>query len=239
MTQFAVKQKGVKTIGVFYQNDDFGKEDLAAIKQEAAKDGAQVIAEIPYSRGETDYSTYALQMKQKNPDAVFVIAVPGPAAQFFKGINQLGWHPQQYVSYVSGDPIMFRLAGMAFDKTYTPDWLVNLNDPKAKDFVNEFRKIYPNIPPTYLAMSGWVEAQVFVEAVKRCGNDLSWGNFEKQMESIHNYTDTASSEPISYSSDNHQGVQSMSIVQADWTIKEMRPVTPSIAYHETKSSLAQ
>jgi len=39
MTKWAIANRAVKTIGVFYQNDDFGKEELAAIKQEAAQDG--------------------------------------------------------------------------------------------------------------------------------------------------------------------------------------------------------
>lgn len=237
MTQFAAQKRNVKTIGVFYQNDDFGKEDLAAIEQEAEKQGVKIIAKVPYNRSDTDYSSYALTMKQANPDAVFEIGVPAPLAQFEKGIANLGWHPQQYITYVSGDPVMFTLAGQAFDKVYTPDWEANLSDPKAKDFVTEYKKDYPNTPPTYLAMSGWIEAQVFAEAVKRCGNDLSWENFEKQMESIQNFTDTAASEPISYSSSNHQGVQSMSIVQADASIKEMKPIEPSISFHQTESAL--
>jgi branched-chain amino acid transport system substrate-binding protein len=238
MTQFAVKQNHVKTIGVFYQNDDFGKEELLAIEQEAEQNGAKVIAKVSYSRGDTDYSSYALTMKQANPDAVFEVGVPAPLAQFEKGIANLGWHPQQYITYVSGDPVvMFNLAGQAFDKVYTLSWLPNLKDPKVQDFITEYKKDYPNTPPTLLALSGWVNAQVFVEAVKRCGNDLSWTNFEKQMESIQNFTDTASTEPVSYSADNHQGIQSMSIAQADFATKDLKMIAPSITYHQTENPL--
>ncbi|UOF89017.1 ABC transporter substrate-binding protein [Fodinisporobacter ferrooxydans] len=237
MTKFAVKHNHAKTIGVFYQNDDFGKEELMAIEQEAKQEGAKVIAKVAYSRGDTDYSSYALTMKQTNPDAVFEVGVPAPLAQFEKGIANLGWHPQQYITYVSGDPVMFRLAGQAFDKVYTPSWLKNLHDPQVKDFITEYKKDYPNTPPTGLALSGWIDAQVFAEAVKRCGNNLSWSNFEKQMESIHNYTDTASSEPVSYSSTNHQGVQSMSITQADFAAKDFKTIEPSIAYQQTDNPL--
>lgn len=237
MTKFATTKNNVKTIGVFYQNDDFGKEDLAAIEEEAAAHGAKVIAKVPYSRNDTDYSSYALTMKQANPDAVFEIGVPSPVASFEKGLMNLGWHPQQYVTYVSGDPVMFNLAGQAFDKVYTLAWEVNLADPKAKEFIDQFKKDYPNGKPTYLALSGWIEAQVFVEAVKRSGKDLSWSNFQKQMESIQNYTDTASSEPISYSATNHQGIQSMSIVQADFATKDLKQIAPSISYNEKESAL--
>lgn len=238
MTKWAITNRGVKTIGVFYQNDDFGKEELAAIKQEAAQDGAQVVAEVAYNPTDTDFSSYALNMKKANPQAVFEVGVPEPTAQFMKGIQQLNWHPQQYVTYVSGDPIMFKLAGSAFDKVYTTGWLPLLNSPQAQTFVQAFQKYEPGNPPTYLSMSGWAEAQVFVEAVKRCGNDLSWSNFQKQMNSIQNYTDALTVAPVNYSATDHLGITAMDIVQADAKTQGLDVLSGNVNYNETQSALA-
>jgi branched-chain amino acid transport system substrate-binding protein len=42
LADYAVKALHAQKIGVFYQNDDFGKEGLDAVTAEAQKDGASV-----------------------------------------------------------------------------------------------------------------------------------------------------------------------------------------------------
>jgi len=240
MTKWAIQHNHVKTIGVFYQNDDFGQEGLAAVKQEAAADGAKVVAAIPYNATDTDFSIYAQNMKQANPQAVMEFGVPEPTAQFMKGIQQLGWHPQQYVSDVSGDPIMFKLAGSAFDGVYTNSWMPSsFTDSKLQNFVTEYKKDYANIPPSFLALSGWDEAQVFVHAVQECGNNLSWSNFQKQMDSITNWNGADTAVPVTYSSTNHAGTNQVYMVQADGVSQSMKPISGLVQYVELGSALGQ
>ncbi len=225
VVKFAAVQNHVKTLGVFYQNDDFGKEELAAISSEAKKDGVKIVAEIPYNVTDTDYSTYALNMKAKNPDAVFEAAVPGPAAQFMKGIAELNWHPEQYLSFTSADPSMFKLAGSAFNHVYVTFWQPQLDSPKTKDFVAEFKKDYPNQEPTLNGLEGWAEAQILVHALEACGNNITVANFDKQMDSISNWTGAASASPITYSPTDHDGIHSLYLVQADTKTKTFKQIT--------------
>lgn len=229
--KWAVTQNHVKTIGVFYQNDDFGKEELAAIKAEAQADGAKVIAEIPYNTTDTDYSTYALNMKAKNPDAVFEAAVPKPAAQFMKGIAQLGWHPQQYLGYASADPVMFKLAGSAFNHVYTAFWQPQLTSSKAQEFQVEFKKDYPNQKPNLLGLEGWTEAEIFAHALQNCGKDVTWTNFIKQMDEIHGWTGGASASPINYSSFDHVAIHSLYMVQANSDNESFQQVSGTLTYN--------
>ncbi|KUO94696.1 hypothetical protein ATW55_02195 [Ferroacidibacillus organovorans] len=237
MTRWAIMHNHIKTIGVFYQNDDFGKEGLNAIVQEAARYHVRVVAKVAYNATDTDFSTYALNMKRAHPQAVFEIGVPEPTAMFEIGMMQLGFHPQQYVTYVSGDPIMFKLAGKAFDGAYTDGWLPLLNSPKTATFRAWFKKTYPNTPPTLLALSGWVDAQVVAHGLAMCGNTLTTANFIKQMNSIRNWRGADTSSPVTYTPTNHFGVDAMYMLQADGKTKQLVPKSGLIFYHQVGSSL--
>jgi branched-chain amino acid transport system substrate-binding protein len=231
--KWAATNNHVKTLGVFYQNDDFGKEELTALKAAAKAQGVKIVAEIPYNATDTDYSTYALNMKAKNPDAVFEAAVPGPAAQFMKGIAELGWHPQQYLSFTSADPSMFKLAGSAINNVYVTFWQPQMNSPKAKAFLSEFQKDYPNQSATLMGLEGWAEAQIFAHALELCGSNLTWANFNNQMNSISNWADADSAAPISYSAKDHVGIHSLYIVQADSKTKTFKQVSGMLTYDQT------
>src|ERR1035437_4656478 len=54
LTDYAVKTLHAKKIGVFYQNDDFGAEGLAAVKARAQKDGVTLADSEPYQITDTD-----------------------------------------------------------------------------------------------------------------------------------------------------------------------------------------
>lgn len=240
LLQFAAKNRGVKTIGVFYQNDDFGGEGLAALRQEAKADGVNIVVATPYNPTDTDVSTQAQTMVKAHPQAVFEFSAPVQTAQFMKDLQQLGYKGQQYLTDVTGDPsIMFPLAGSAFDNVYSDAWMPLPSDPQLKALSTEWKALYPNQPVSMLSEIGWVDAQVFAHAIQMCGNDLSWTNLEKQIDSIQNYTGAATVGPVSYSATDHAGTNEVVIDQADAATRSMRIVSKPIKYVETQSALQQ
>ena len=174
-------------------------------------------------------------MKAKNPDAVFEAAVPGAAAQFMKGIAQLGWNPQQYLSFTSADPSMFQLAGSAFNHVYVTFWQPQMDSSKAKEFLKEFKKDYPNQSATLMGLEGWTEAQIFAHALEECGNNITTANFNKEMNSISNWTGADSASSISYSAKDHVGIHSLYIVQADSSTKTFKQVSGMLTYNQTSA----
>jgi branched-chain amino acid transport system substrate-binding protein len=230
--KWLVTHEHIKTIGVFLENDDWGKEELAAINAEAKANGVKVVAEIPFNTTDTDYSTYALNMKAKHPDVVYEVGVPRATSQFMKGLEQLNWHPLQYLSYPSADPIMFKLAGTAFDKVFTSQWQPSLKSDKANVFITEFKKDYPNRVETTMGLEGWVEAQIFVQALQACGDNVTRANFTKQMENIHDWTGAASASPIGFSATNHVALHNIHIVQADAKTQTFTTLSDNLSYNQ-------
>lgn len=214
MVKYASQNLQSKRVAIFYQNDDFGQQGQGAAVAALKAAGMDPIIQVPYQAQQVDYSAAAAQMKSANPDLVLMFSTPGPTAQMLKAMQQAGVKGQKMVAYVSGDPLEFNLAGSAFDGVITTGWMQQLDSTAAQDFVTEWKKDFPNQEPTLLAEAGWTDAQVFVEGLKRSGNDLSWSNFEKQMESIQNWNGSLGHD-ITYSSTLHQGEQSLYFMKAE------------------------
>ncbi len=238
LLSWAVHHRGIKTIGVLYQNDDFGREGLAALQQEAKTDGVRILATASYNPTDTDFSTQAQTLAVANPQAIFEFSVPEPTAQFMKDLQQLGYSGQQYVSDVSGDPVfMFALAGAAFNNVYTDAYMPALSATASQAFVSEWKQLYPNQPVSQTAESGWVEAQILAHAIALCGNDLTWSNLRVQMDNIRHWRGALTIGPVTYTKTFHAGTNEIQMVQANASTLTMNPVSGLLHYHEVKSSL--
>ncbi len=214
MVKYANTNLHSKRIAIFYQNDDFGQQGQGAALAALKAEGVTPVVQVPYQAAQVDFSSAAAQMKAANPDLVLMFSTPGPTAQMLKAMQQAGVKAERMVSYVSGDPIEFNLAGSAFNGVITTGWMQALDSSAASDFMQEWKKDFPNQQPTLLAEAGWTDAQVFAEGLKRSGNDLSWSNFEKQMETIQNWNGSLGHN-ITYTSTLHQGEQSLYFMKAE------------------------
>jgi branched-chain amino acid transport system substrate-binding protein len=92
-----------KTVGVLYQNDDFGKDYLIGLKEGLGDQaGKLIIVESAYETSSPTVDSQIVQIKGANPDIFVNIATPKFAAQAIKKIGELGWHPVQFLTNVSG-----------------------------------------------------------------------------------------------------------------------------------------
>ncbi|MCF8566477.1 ABC transporter substrate-binding protein [Alicyclobacillus tolerans] len=214
MVKYALANMHPKRIAIFYQNDDFGQQGQGAAVASLKAAGVTPVIQVNYQASQVDFSAAAAKMKAANPDLVLMFSTPGPTAQMLKAMVQAGVNAQKMVTYVSGDPIEFKLAGNAFNGVITTGWMQPLDSSAAQDFVNEWKKDYPNQQPTLLAEAGWTDAQVFMEALKKSGNNLTWSNFENQMETIQNWNGSLGHN-ITFTSTLHQGEQSLYFMKAE------------------------
>lgn len=214
--KYANEELKAKTVGIFYQNDDFGKEGYEAAKEELAKRGMKIVAEAPYNPADVDFSSAALTMKNANPDVIMVFAIPKPAAAFAKELHKIGFKPNILVTYVSGDTIMFDLAGSeAWEGIITTSWvpIIDEKDPKVKPFIENFKKYYPNEKVSTLAAGGWAYGEVAVEALKRAGDHLTWENLIQSLETFDKWNDGLAHN-VTYKPDQRQGQNSMFFMKA-------------------------
>jgi branched-chain amino acid transport system substrate-binding protein len=234
MLDYAVNELGAKKIAAAYQNDDFGKTPLNAIKEAIKKyPGVELVNEVSYLPADTEFSSQAQKLEQSKPDTIFFLGLMSPAVNLKKALYKIGYDDMNYIvgSVAGGDTRAFELAGGdVWDGTYTGGVMVSLDDDqneKIKLFKERLKKEYPNDPVTGFAQSGWSVAQVVVEALQRTDGELNWDKFYEALYTFKHW-DGSMYRSISFSKNNHYGIDKMYMTRAE--NGKMKQVTDLISF---------
>ena len=110
------KKANVKTIGIIYENSEFGKHAAEEAKMAAAAGGFKVVADVPFSPGATNLNSEVQTLKKSNPDALFGAVLGADYSLLVRTMKQMAWLPNIAINYCSGyqDPVITKqLAGDA------------------------------------------------------------------------------------------------------------------------------
>src|SRR5882724_1704920 len=91
-----------KTIGVLYQNDDFGKDYLIGLHDGLGDQAKKlIVVESSYETSSPTVDSQIVQIKGANPDIFINISTPKFSAQAIKKIGELKWTPIHFLTNVS------------------------------------------------------------------------------------------------------------------------------------------
>src|ERR1700710_1706579 len=91
-----------KTIGVLYQNDDFGKDYVIGLRDGLGDQANKlIIVETSYETSSPTVDSQVVQIRSANPDIFVNIATPKFAAQAIKKLGELKWKPVHFLTNVS------------------------------------------------------------------------------------------------------------------------------------------
>jgi branched-chain amino acid transport system substrate-binding protein len=216
LTDYAVKTLHAKKIGVFYQNDDFGKEGLDAIQARATADGATVADAEPYELTQTDFSPQALKLKGAGVDAVIIFAVPGPFIRMVSTLPRVGVKVPVLSSDVALAYVVTTALGPLAEGLYFDSYSVLpfASTAKAALFRNVENK-YADLklaPIDTFAAVGFGAGQVLVEGLKRAGSNPTRAGLLKALESFRKWNGSIFG-PLTYTSKSHAGLKGSYIVQ--------------------------
>ena len=149
---YILKNHPGKTIGVLYQNDDFGKDYIIGLREGLGDQASKLIViESSYETASPTVDSQVVQIKGANPDIFINIATPKFAAQAIKKVAELNWHPIHFLTNVSVSiGGVMKPAGYENDQgILSTNYLKDPKDPQWKDdpAMNEWRafmtKWYP------------------------------------------------------------------------------------------------
>jgi branched-chain amino acid transport system substrate-binding protein len=88
-----------KTIGVMYQNDDFGKDYVIGLREGLGDQANKlIVVEASYETTSPTVDSQVVQIKTANPDIFINISTPKFAAQAIKKISELKWNPVHFLT---------------------------------------------------------------------------------------------------------------------------------------------
>ena len=90
---YLARTRPAAKVGVLLQNDDYGKELLAGLRQGIARSKVKVVATQPFEVTDADVHSQISRLKASGADVLALFAAPDHAAQSYVFANGLGWRP--------------------------------------------------------------------------------------------------------------------------------------------------
>ena len=192
---YILKNHPGKTIGVLYQNDDFGKDYLIGLHDGLGDQASKLIViESSYETSAPTVDSQVVQIRSANPDILVNVATPKFAAQAIKKIAEIGWKPIHFLTNVSVSigGVMKPAGYEASQGILSTNYLKDPKDPQWKNdpAMNEWRafmnKWYPEGDQEDAStVFGYGVAKGLEQVLRQCGDDLTRENVMRQAANLN------------------------------------------------------
>jgi branched-chain amino acid transport system substrate-binding protein len=217
LTQYALDNFKSKKFAVFYQNDVFGQEGLAAVNAELKKRGVSEAVAVSYEAADTNFAAQALKLQTSGADTVILYAVPKPGASIIAEMTKIGFKPNVLASAIINDPAIFQLAGPGIEGVITDGWMPqhdDTTDPKIVEYQAFLKKYAPNEASGGFALTGHLYGHLMTEALKRTGKDLTREKFIQTLDQLTDYRGSLVPS-LTYTPTDHAGTKSAYFMKGD------------------------
>jgi branched-chain amino acid transport system substrate-binding protein len=199
-TKYMMMQKPDAKMAILYQNDDFGKDYPAGVKDVLAdKYAATVIKEATYETSDPTVDSQLASLQASGAEVLLVAATPKFAAQAIKKVHDLGWHPTLFfltnVS-ISVGSVMTPAGPDNGRGIITTGYMKDPTDPAFKDDpgMNQWRAFMAKYMPGADTTDGnysfaYGVSTVMLQVLKQCEGDFSRANIMKQAANLHDAPD--------------------------------------------------
>jgi len=181
-------------VAILYQNDDFGKEYLAGLQDELAKRGAaKVVGSQSFELTDPTVESQVIALRASGADALLIVATQKQTVQALRKAQDLGWHPLSLIAFpaasvsrtyvpAGADAAKGAVSSSVFVDPSEPGLDAN---PDVQAYTHWMDKYYPAGDKfDALNAAAYVEGQLMVEMLKRCGRDVTRQNVMLQAANL-------------------------------------------------------
>ncbi|CCD84765.1 putative ABC transporter (substrate-binding protein); branched-chain amino acid transporter [Bradyrhizobium sp. ORS 285] len=191
--RYALEKKTDATFAILAQNDDFGRDYLAGLKDVLGERFDTAVTVASYEVTEPTIDSQIVKLKSTGADALIIAATPKFAAQAIRKTHEVNWHPMTFLTNVSVwvssvmEPAGLEAGTGIISTAYVKDPLdpAWAEDPGVKGWRDYMAKYVPDgdiRDSNYV--NGYNNGMVLEHVLKAAGNDLSRENILKQALSI-------------------------------------------------------
>lgn len=169
------KAAGLKTVGLIYENSEFGKHAADEGIKAAKAGGFKVVGDVPFSPGATNLNSEVQTLKAKNPDVVFGACLGGDYALWVRTMKQMKWLPKMALNYCTGyqDPVITKQLGPDADffmggTGYSPEFAELMPAVSAVETIYK-AKTEPSVPFDSDSIQEAVAMLVLAQAIEKAG----------------------------------------------------------------------
>jgi branched-chain amino acid transport system substrate-binding protein len=203
---YLVKERKLKKIASFYQDDEYGLDGHQAGKARLKHQYDRAYAvEVDYKRADIDFSSQAAKLKESGAEAVVLQAVYREPPRLAEQCHAIGYHP-----------LFIGVSATVLDKTielggkHVEGFMGVEVNPLPTDpgpfldlYRSDMKKYFPNLALDNTNLYGYQKATLFVEGMQRAGRNLTRDSVLKAIESIKDW-DPGWGLKYSYGGDNRR-----------------------------------
>jgi ABC-type branched-subunit amino acid transport system substrate-binding protein len=196
--KYILENKPDAKVAILYQNDDFGKDYLAGIRDVfGEKASSLIVAESGYEISEPTIDTHIVTLKASGANVFINAGLPKFAAQAIRKAAEIQWKPLQLLSDVSVSiGAVIKPAGIDnAEGIISASYLKDASDEQWKDdagtrkFLQFIEKYMPGANLADMGIAyGYSAAQTMVHVLEQCGNNLSRDNIRKQAANLRDFS---------------------------------------------------
>lgn len=180
-------------VAILFQNDDLGKDFVAAFKDIFKADFDKRVVAASYETSEPTADSQVVSLKSSGAEVFLIAGTPKFAAQALKKSFEIGWKPVTIINLVSSS-VSATLVPVGLDKVVGVITSGFFKDPNDQKWANDdgmkayrvfFEKYLPGADFSDLNyLTGYQEGVLLEKVLLQCGDDLSRENVLKQARSI-------------------------------------------------------
>jgi branched-chain amino acid transport system substrate-binding protein len=192
--RYLLKKRPDAKIAALYQNDDFGKDYLKAVKEILGERAQKmIVAEASYEATDPSVDSQIISLQASGADTFLTLTSPKFGAFAIRKAFEIGWRPLQFVASPSTSVVTVLtpagleksiglLAAQYLKDPMDPTWNA---DRGMLNYLAWMRKYHPegNVADSFNVF-GYLSAEMMVEVLKRCGDNLSRENVMRQAANL-------------------------------------------------------
>lgn len=206
-----------KKWAVISQDDEYGENVRDGFERAAKEKKLQVVSSQIYKKGQSDFSSEILKVKQAGAEALMAGGVLGENVTMTKELERIGHKIPVGVTYVSRVPASAKMMGSAGENVYTVDYVYLENSPEAKGFMDKLEKhlsAEERARVNRYTFTGYSAARALFAAMDKCGKALTWDCTNAELAKLKSL-ETGAMTPISFSADDHLAAPKLFLLKAD------------------------
>ncbi|MBV9565841.1 MAG: ABC transporter substrate-binding protein, partial [Bradyrhizobium sp.] len=168
-----MNQKGVKSVFLIGPNYAAGKDMLAGVK--STFKGEVVGEEYTVWPSQLDFSAELTKARNSKAESIFVFYPGAAGVQFLNQYAQAGIKEKMplYTAFTIDELSLPLQKDNAIGVPGAQEWVNDLPNEQNRKFVEDYRKKYPNLRPTYYGAQAYDAAQLINSAAVAVNGDTS------------------------------------------------------------------
>jgi branched-chain amino acid transport system substrate-binding protein len=227
---YMIEKTGVQqpSVAVFSLDVESGFEWAGLVEARVNDAGGEYLGHTPIAPTATEADAQVQKIASQNPDFIALHGSPNTALILLKGLEKFDVDVPVIGIFATGAPTVYNgvseQVGSQFETVncYTPP---DVEEPGMAELKEDAAKYgYEKDVTTTDYVAGYVNGMVIVEALEKAGDDLSRESLIEAAEQIENFDTGGLSEPITFTSDNHAGVQAVRPYRFNYDTKKVEAV---------------